>query len=103
MRVILCSCPPDRSAQLARALVDQGLAACVSIIPQIQSIYRWKGDIQHDAESILLIKVALAQVPACQAALVGMHPYEVPEIIVFTPESVDPAYHAWVTASMQPD
>jgi periplasmic divalent cation tolerance protein len=82
--------------RIARALVEEGLVACVNIVPGIRSIYRWQGKVCDDAEVLLIAKVALARRAAALARLRELHPYEVPEGIAF--EVVDglPDYLAWV-------
>jgi periplasmic divalent cation tolerance protein len=97
VRLVLCNCPPDRADEIARRLVEQGLAACVSRAP-VTSTYRWKGELCVDPEVQLTIKVAAERVPALTEALRAMHPYEVPEIVVVPvdTEASLAAYVKWV-------
>ena len=88
-------------AALARELVEQRLAACVNVIPRIESFYRWQGRVETDAEQLLLIKTTDERVDALRAALVARHPYEVPEFVVVKPESVAEPYRAWLVESVQ--
>jgi periplasmic divalent cation tolerance protein len=88
-------------AALARELVEQRLAACVNIIPRIESIYRWQGKIETDAEQLLLIKTTEERVEALRAALAARHPYDVPEFVVIQPEAMSDAYRAWLVASVE--
>lgn len=81
MRVVLCNCPPEAAADIARALVDKRLAACVNLIPGVRSIYRWKGEICDDGETTLLIKTTATDLAPLRTALIELHPYEVPEIL----------------------
>ncbi len=104
MRVVLCNCPPDGAADIARALVERGLAACVNVVPGVRSFYVWDGAVQDDGESTLLIKVAADGVDALREALVELHPYDVPEVVVLT---VDAAashgpYVDWVRGHQPP-
>jgi len=80
------------------ALVERRLAACVNVIPAVTSIYRWKGAIERETESTLLIKTRAEHVPALMSAIVELHPYEVPEIVALTvePNEVSPAYLQWL-------
>lgn len=87
MRVVLCNTTPDDAPRLARALVEQQLAACVNIIPTITSVYRWKGEVTEDTEATLLIKVAAERVEILRDAIVELHPYEVPEVVVLAVEA----------------
>jgi periplasmic divalent cation tolerance protein len=99
MRVVLCTCPPDRAEAIARGLVERG-AACVNIVPAVRSIYRWQGAIHDDAEALLVVKAAADRVETLRAALGELHPYELPEWVVLTPDAglTSAAYAAWVQA-----
>jgi periplasmic divalent cation tolerance protein len=95
---------PDRAAaeRIADALIDQQLAACVNILAPCRSVYRWKGQVQHDEEHPLLIKTTAERYPALEQALRAAHPYELPEIIAVPIERGLPAYLAWVAGETQP-
>ena len=88
----------DAALTLARTLVEERLAACVNIVDRIQSIYRWQGSIQQEAEVLLLIKTSAAQCDALRARLDEIHPYEVPEFIAIEPETVSKPYLEWLIA-----
>ena len=98
MNVVLCNCPPDRALPLARALVEQGLAACVNVLPAVTSVYQWKGRVEQESEHTLLIKVSAARVEALAERIRALHPYDVPEIVVLPVDVAlsDPRYVAWV-------
>jgi periplasmic divalent cation tolerance protein len=98
MRVVLCNAPPDRAEDIARALVDQKLAACVNVVPGVVSVYRWRGAIEREEESTLLIKTRDELVSALIDAIRKIHPYEVPEIVALPVDEhgVNPAYAKWV-------
>lgn len=87
---------------LARALVEAHLAACVNILPAIHSVYRWNGAIVEDDEQLLIIKTTATCVDALCEALLRLHPYEVPELIVLPESATSDAYGAWVRASVAP-
>mgnify|MGYP000072486043 CR=1 FL=1 len=71
IRVVLCTCPDERVAsELATGLVESRLAACVNVLPRIRSIYRWQGDVQDEAESLMVIKTGETRVTALQGWLV---------------------------------
>jgi periplasmic divalent cation tolerance protein len=97
MRVVLCTCPPADAERIARGLVERG-AACVNIVPGVRSIYRWKGQVCDDAESLLVVKAAQGRVSELQEALKALHPYELPEWVVLSPDEwlTSAAYRAWV-------
>ena len=91
---------PDRAAaeRLAERLVGERLAACVNILAPCRSVYRWKGEVQHDEEHPMLIKTTAERYPALERALREGHPYELPEIIAVPIERGLPAYLDWVAA-----
>jgi periplasmic divalent cation tolerance protein len=100
LRVVLCNCPPDAAAPIARALVESAHAACVNIIPNVRSFYRWQGQLCDDAESTLLIKTSQERLPALEALLISLHPYELPEIIALEPSYVLDAYASWAQGQL---
>jgi periplasmic divalent cation tolerance protein len=88
-------------APLATHLVEKRLAACVNVIPQIYSVYRWKGAIEKESEQLLLIKTIDSQVDALREALFAMHPYEVPEFVVVRIDNLSDAYRSWLVGELQ--
>ena len=87
------------AAALARSLVEQRVAACVNIVPAVESIYRWKDAIEDDHEQLLIIKTTEERVDALRDALFAQHPYEVPEFVVLD-AGVDGPYGAWLAESV---
>ena len=85
---------------LALQLAEQGVAACVNVIPQIQSVYRWKGKIENDSEQLLLIKTVEERLPDLRATLFAMHPYEVPEFVVIQIDDLSEAYRSWLLSAV---
>lgn len=102
LRLVLCNAPPDRAEEIARAVLELRLAACVNIVPGVVSLYWWEGAIQQDLESTLLIKTTADHVPALTAALLAAHPYAVPEVLAlpFVAGEGNPAYRAWLRAQI---
>lgn len=98
MTLLVITNVPNRAAadKLADALVTDGLAACVNILSPCRSVYRWKGDVQHDEEFPLLIKTTRERYAALEQAIRAGHPYELPEIIAVPVERGLPAYLDWV-------
>ena len=96
-RLILTTCPDEQTARsIARALVEERLAACGNVVPGVLSIYRWKGAIEEAGETLLLLKVPAAGAAAAAARLRTLHPYEVPEILVLAIDRGAPDYLRWV-------
>jgi periplasmic divalent cation tolerance protein len=103
-QLVLCTCPNAEVAQtLACALVDEHLAACVTVVPAVQSVYRWQGAVQVDDEVLLLIKTVSAQLQSLQERIQSLHPYELPEIVVVNIDSGLPAYLDWLARETAPD
>ena len=94
--VALCTCPPPEAARLAALLVEGGLAACVNVLPSVQSIYRWEGKLENEEESLLIIKTTSTGFPALRDALAAAHPYDIPESIRLDVADGLPAYLEWV-------
>lgn len=89
---------PDRAAavKLAQALVERRLAACVNVLAECTSIYRWKGAVENATEVPVLIKTRAALYGELEAAIGELHPYEVPEIIALPVVRGLPEYLEWV-------
>jgi periplasmic divalent cation tolerance protein len=92
-----------RADLLARTLVEERLAACVAIQAPMTSIYRWKGRVEREVERQVVIKTTRARVPAVEARLRELHPYELPEFIVLAADAAGEAYWAWVDAQTRPE
>ena len=88
-------------APLARALVDERLAACVQVLPEMVSIYRWQGAVHQEHERQLVIKTSEGQLAALETRLLSLHPYEVPELVVLRGDA-SAAYGSWVNESVNP-
>lgn len=96
--VILCSCPNNKTARtIANKLIESRLAACISIIPGIESIYTWKNKIETSQEHLLLIKTTQTAYTKLEAAIKQWHPYECPEIIALPIQQGSPDYLQWLT------
>jgi periplasmic divalent cation tolerance protein len=98
--VVLTTLPEEAdAAAFAATMVDERLAACVSIGAPMTSVYGWKGAVERASERQLLMKTVRAKVPAIEARLAALHPYEVPELLVLPVAGGGDAYLAWVRAS----
>jgi periplasmic divalent cation tolerance protein len=101
--LILTTMPNDnRADELATTLVHEGLAACVNVHAAMTSTYRWKGEIEHEAERQVVIKTTRARLAEIEVRLRALHPYELPEFVVIAAESSD-AYARWVIEMTAPD
>jgi periplasmic divalent cation tolerance protein len=96
IRVVISNCAPEESGRLARALVSEGLAACVNILPGTRSVYRWEGELCDDAEHTLMIKCAAERYEEMARRLRELHSYDVPEIVALEPTDVLGDYADWV-------
>ncbi len=97
--ICYCSCPDtDTAAAIAQALVREGLAACVNVLPGMRSVYRWQGEVEQADEILLLIKTAAARLDALAARVGQLHPYELPELVAVEAAGGLPAYLAWIDA-----
>jgi len=101
MHVVLSTAPPESAPLLASKLIDERVAACVNLVPGVTSIYRWKGEVQCDGETLLVIKTSAAALPRLMERLPELHPYEVPEIVVLDSSAAHPAYEAWADGETQ--
>ncbi len=81
---------------LGRLLVERRLAACVNVVPVIESLYRWQGDLVEDRESLLLAKTSEDLLEPLMAAVREAHSYEVPAILAVPLERVNPPYLDWL-------
>lgn len=95
--IIYCTVPNDFNANLiANALVEENLAACVNILPQVTSIYKWEGIVQNDNELMLIIKTQENKFPQIEAKIKEMHEYTLPEIIAIPIVAGSEEYQNWI-------
>ncbi len=98
--VCLVTTPPQQAAPIAEALVARELVACVNIVAHVQSVYRWKGAVEHDDEALLVMKTTRAAIPALEAALGELHPYETFELVALDVAGGSADYLAWIGDSV---
>lgn len=99
--VILSTCSSEEEAErIARALVEARLAACVNVLPQVRSFYRWQGAIEDAAEFLLVIKSSRPLFPALRAALEKIHSYEVPELVALAVVDGSANYLHWLDENL---
>lgn len=99
--IIFCTCPDDDTVakQIAEQLVSTRLAACVNILPGVQSVYTWQGKVTQDNEKLLIIKTRSELYPKLENKIKEIHPYELPEIIMVTLDKGLPGYLNWINES----
>ena len=90
----------DEAEQIARTLVDEQLVACVNLIPQVRSFYRWEGAVQDDAEILLIIKTIEAHLATLEARIRQLHSYDVPEFIALPISEGSQPYLSWLADSV---
>src|SRR3954470_24597637 len=99
-RVVLTTAGSEEEARLiAHTLVERYFAACVNIIPMIESIYRWEGKIESAQEWLLLIKTTAANFPAVRGAVKELHSYDLPECISLMIDAGSDEYLQWISSS----
>lgn len=91
----------EEAARIGRILVEERLAACATLIPGVESIYLWQGEVETDAETLLLLKTGPDQLEALEARLRELHSYETPEFLVLTVDAVSHPYLDWLQASLR--
>lgn len=84
------------AAEMAKTLVERGLAACVNVLPGAVSVYRWEGAVQMDREQQLIIKTSADKIGALDEAILALSPYDVPEFVVLPIVAGSSAYLAWL-------
>jgi periplasmic divalent cation tolerance protein len=96
IRVVFVSTPRDEAGKLARGLVENRLAACVNIIPKIESYFWWDNKLNHDEEALLIIKTTQQRFDELRDWVVNNHPYDLPEIISLPLSDGLSEYIEWV-------
>lgn len=90
----------DEGKTLAQKLVEEKLAACVQLLPQMTSIYRWKGEIHADDEFLLLIKTLPERYDRLESFISENHSYDTPEIVALEADRVSDSYAKWLSDSL---
>jgi periplasmic divalent cation tolerance protein len=90
----------DEAKRIAKALVEERLAACVNLVGGVESIYRWQGAVEEAAEVLLLIKTNVEKLEALETAVRRLHSYDVPEFLIFEVNGGSAAYLKWLDDSL---
>lgn len=94
----------ESAAQLARTLVEERLAACGNVIPNLRSIYRWRGEVHDEGEALLILKTSAGLFEKLRARVAELHSYEVPEIVALKIEAGHGPFLDWIADStVRPD
>jgi periplasmic divalent cation tolerance protein len=100
-RLVLTTCGSQEEARrIAMELVERRLAACVNIVPQVESVYRWQGKLESANECLLIIKATADAFEPLRDAIVELHSYDVPECIEIGIEGGSAAYLDWIATSV---
>ncbi len=91
----------DEARKMGRALVERRLAACVNLVPQVRSIYRWKGQIEEAEEWLLILKTTRAAFERVREAILELHSYDVPECVSVAVDDGSVEYLSWIGQSMK--
>ena len=95
--VVLVSAPDmDVAERIGRAVVEERLAACASLVPGMTSLYRWDDEVQRAGEVLLIVKTRADAFDALRARIVELHPYEVPEVLHLPVREGHPPYTQWI-------
>ncbi|RTZ69207.1 MAG: divalent-cation tolerance protein CutA [Aquificaceae bacterium] len=99
--VVLITTPVDKGEDIANYIVENKLGACVNVVKEVKSLYWWKGNIENDKESLLIIKTSLEKLPKLTEEVKKIHPYTVPEIIALPVIGGNGDYLNWIDESLQ--
>lgn len=99
--VFMTAASADEARRIANELVARQLAACVQILPEIESVYRWKGAVEREKEILLLAKTTAAEFGDLEKAVRAIHSYNTPEIVAVPMSAVSEPYRAWLTENVR--
>jgi periplasmic divalent cation tolerance protein len=91
----------DEARRLGQTLVEERLAACCTIVPSVESIYCWQGEIESSTEALLILKTSADQIAGLQARVHQLHSYQTPEFLVLSVESGSAGYLGWLHSSVR--
>jgi periplasmic divalent cation tolerance protein len=95
--VVLVTTPDaERAAEIARAVVEERLAACGNVVAGLRSIYRWEGEVHDEGEALLVLKTTRARFEELRERVLALHPYEVPEVIALPIVAGSAPYLGWI-------
>ncbi|WP_457600387.1 divalent-cation tolerance protein CutA [Hydrogenivirga sp.] len=98
--VVFITTPVDRGEELANFIVDNKLGACVNVVPEVSSVYWWKGNIEKGKEALLVVKTSSERFSELMRRVKEVHPYTVPEIIALPIVAGNEDYLKWIEDSL---
>ena len=99
--MVLITTPTDKGEELANFIVENKLGACVNVVSEVSSVYWWKGNIEKDRESLLIVKTTSERFSLLCEKVKSVHPYTVPEIIALPIVSGNEDYLKWIEESLE--
>ncbi len=100
--VVLVTAPDLKTARLlAKTALQRRLAACVNLVPKIESHYWWRGKLEQSAEVMLVFKTTRAKLPALEKCILGQHPYDTAEYLALLPHAGSSHYLEWITETLE--
>lgn len=101
--VLITVASREEAGRIAELLIQSRLAACVQILPAIESVYRWQGSIERSSEVLLLVKTEASRFAELEGQVRAMHSYETPEIVAVPVTAISQPYREWLSASLESD
>lgn len=99
-RVVYVTAPREKALEIARALVERRLCACVNVIGDVRSVYRWEGEVKDDPEALLVLKTTAAAFGVLRDTVLELHPYDLPEVIALPVSEGHGPYLDWIAAEV---
>lgn len=91
----------EEAGRIADILIENRLAACVQILPAIESVYRWKGCVERSSEALLIAKTEMGKFAELERQVRAMHSYETPEIVAVPASAISQPYSEWISSSLE--
>lgn len=98
--VFMTAANADEARRIAERLIENHLAACVQILPEIQSVYRWQNAVQREREVLMLAKTTNERFDDLEKEVSGMHSYETPEIVAVPVNRISEPYRVWLVDAL---
>ncbi|MCS7171511.1 MAG: divalent-cation tolerance protein CutA [Aquificaceae bacterium] len=98
--VVLITVPVEKAKELAEHIINNKLGACVNMVPEVDSLYWWKGNVERDKESLLVVKTSARKFKDLLEGVKSVHPYTVPEIIALPIVAGNENYINWIDDSL---